>query len=382
MTSMLLANARLVDADGVVERGWILVQDGVIKPTDVVVVNCSALHAAGVTYSAGRVITPGPIGLHAEGAAGASVEDGAEAMRAALAFAAAHGTTRTVLGMGAGPAKRLSSVLAEVADLAEDPSTGVLGAHAEGPFLAPERKGAHDPEQLRLPTLEEAADLIAAGRGYLRQITIAPELPGALPVIEAMVGAGVRVAVGHTEASYEQAQAAFEAGATLLTHAFNAMPGIHHRAPGPVTAALADERVTLEVVFDGVHLADPVARFVFTAAPGRVALMTDAMAATGMPDGEYHLGSLGVTVVDGKAVITGTDTIAGSTLTQDVALRRAVATGVDLLGAIGALTATPAAALGLEHQFGRLQPGFVADIVRLSPDLYVKAVWRAGATLA
>ena len=379
MTSMLLANARLVDADGVVERGWILVQDGVIAERGD---GETSQHVEAVIDCAGDVITPGFIDLHTHGAAGASVEDGAEAMRAALAFAAAHGTTRTVLSMVAGPAKRLSSVLAEVADLAEDPSTGVLGAHAEGPFLAPERKGAHDPEQLRLPTLEEAADLIAAGRGYLRQITIAPELPGALPVIEAMVGAGVRVAVGHTEASYEQAQAAFEAGATLLTHAFNAMPGIHHRAPGPVTAALADERVTLEVVFDGVHLADPVARFVFTAAPGRVALMTDAMAATGMPDGEYHLGSLGVTVVDGKAVITGTDTIAGSTLTQDVALRRAVATGVDLIGAIGALTATPAAALGLEHQFGRLQPGFVADIVRLSPDLYVKAVWRAGATLA
>ena len=380
MTSLLMTNARLIDAAGITRDGWLRIRGALI--TERGQGDPGRLPGESVIDCGGDLLAPGFIDLHTHGGGGASVEDGPQAMRAALAVWAAHGTTRTVWSLVAGPPERLTSVLAGVAALAEDEKTGVLGAHAEGPFLAPARRGAHDPESLRAPSLEEAQDLVAAARGYLRQITIAPELPGALPVIEALVAAGVRVAVGHTEASFEQAAAAFDHGATLLTHAFNAMPGIHHRDPGPVLAALGDARVTLEVVFDGVHLADPVARLVFAAAPGRVALITDAMAATGMPDGEYRLGSLGVTVHGGRAVVAGTDTIAGSTLTQDVALRRAVAAGVDLTAAVAALTLTPAAALGLETQFGLLDPGYVADLVRLSPDLHVKAVWRAGVSLS
>lgn len=379
MTSTLVANARLIDAGGVAERGWLRITDSVV--TERGQGDPDRLPGESVIDCDGDLLTPGFIDLHTHGGGGASVEDGPQAMRAALAVWSAHGTTRTVLSLVAGPPDRMVSALAGVAELAEDETSGVLGAHAEGPFLAPERRGAHDPSSLRAPSLDEARDLVAAARGYLRQITIAPELPGALPVIEALVEAGVRVAVGHTQASYDQAAAAFDRGATLLTHAFNAMPGIHHRDPGPVVAALGDDRVTLEVVFDGVHLADSVAQLVFAAAPGRVALITDAMAATGMPDGEYHLGSLGVTVNAGRAVVAGTDTIAGSTLTQDVALRRAVEAGVDLVAAVTALTLTPAVALGLETQFGLLDPGYVADLVRLSPDLQVKAVWRAGVRL-
>ncbi len=189
----------------------------------------------------------------------------------------------------------------------------------------------------------------------------------------------MRVAVGHTVGTYDQARAAFDAGATLLTHAFNAMPGIHHRAPGPIAAAVDDDRVTLELILDGVHVHPSVASMLLRAAPGRVAFVTDAMGAAGSADGSYTLGSLAVTVTDGVAHVAGTDTIAGSTLTQDAALRNAVTlAGQTLPDAVAALTSVPAAALGLGDRLGRLAPGFAADLVALSPSLEVQRVWGAG----
>ena len=241
--------------------------------------------------------------------------------------------------------------------------------------------------------------LFAAARGTLRQVTIAPELPGALDAVGALAEAGVVVAVGHTEADEEQAQAAFERGARLLTHAFNAMPGIGHRAPGPVVAAIRDERVTAELVLDGVHVHPDVARLLLDAADGRVALITDAMAAAGAADGSYRLGSLRVAVVDGVARLAGPDgapdratggaantapgAIAGSTLTQDRALRLATGRcGMSLRAAVTALTWVPARVLGTDHWLGRLAPGYAADAVLLDDAYEVRAAWGAGKRLA
>ncbi|MDP9026173.1 MAG: amidohydrolase family protein, partial [Actinomycetota bacterium] len=259
-----------------------------------------------------------------------------------------------------------------------------LGSHLEGPFLAPGQRGAHNADFLREPDPDAVESLLAAAAGTLRQLTIAPELPGALEVISELAVSGVTVAVGHTEADLETTRAAFDAGARMLTHAFNAMPGIHHRAPGPVMAALDDRRVTLELILDGQHVHPEVARLVFTAAHdtrgrGRIALITDAMAAAGAADGDYRLGSLNVSVRTGLAVLSGTSRIAGSTLTQDVALRLAI----DLLGlepsaAVAALTAVPARALGLGDRFGLLEPGYAADAVQLSTDGAVTRVWAEG----
>ncbi len=197
--------------------------------------------------------------------------------------------------------------------------------------------------------------------------------------MDILVEAGVTVAVGHTMADEVLARRAFDAGARILTHAFNAMPGIHHRAPGPVVAAFNDERVTLELILDGMHVHPSVARLAFDAAPGRIALVTDAMAAAGSDDGEYTLGSREVTVRDGLATLSGTTTIAGSTLTQDAALRLAVTDArVPPLDAVTALTLTPARALGLEHRHGLLSPGFAADAVLLDHSWQVTDVWAAG----
>jgi N-acetylglucosamine-6-phosphate deacetylase len=187
------------------------------------------------------------------------------------------------------------------------------------------------------------------------------------------------VAIGHTDADYDQAKHAFEAGATIVTHAFNAMNGIHHRAPGPIAAATGTQGVVLELICDGVHVHPEVMRMLFAAAPGRIALVTDAMAAAGSADGDYILGSLAVEVRDGIARLAGGGSIAGSTLTLDAALRRAVTdVGIPVEAAVAALTETPAAAIGRGAELGRLAPGFAADAVLLDDDFTVTHVWAAG----
>ncbi len=330
---------------------------------------------------AGNWLVPGFIDLHCHGGGGHRFDDGADAIRSGLAVHRHHGTTRSVISLVANPHRELRTSLAVIADLAADDPL-ILGSHLEGPWLAMSRRGAHDPDQLRPPDAPSVQDLIEAGRGALRQVTLAPELPGALDAIEALTTAGVVTAVGHTAADYALTTAAFDHGARLLTHAFNAMPGIGHRAPGPVVAAIDDRRVTIELILDGHHVAPAVANLLVGAAPGRVALVTDAMSAAGSPDGDYSLGSREVTVTAGRAVLRGTHTLAGSTLTQDAALRAAVTDlGVSPGEAIGALTTVPARVLGLGHRLGLLQPGYDADLVILDQSWAVTAVWAAGRRL-
>ena len=279
---------------------------------------------AAALAGAGALLTPGFIDIHGHGGGGFSYDDGPDAIRVARALHRAHGTTRAVVSLVTAPLETLERRVAMIADLIEtDPD--ILGSHLEGPFLDPGHKGAHDLSLLRDPSLAAVERLLAAGRGTVRQVTLAPELPGGHDAIRAIVAAGAAAAVGHTDADLDATRAAFDAGATILTHAFNAMPPLHHRDPGPVGAAASDPRVTLEVIADGVHLHPEIVRLAFLAAPGRVALVTDAMAAAGAADGRYELGSLEVDVVDGIARLADGGAIAGSTLTQDAALRFSVA---------------------------------------------------------
>lgn len=371
----LVRAARLVDGAGPVADGWVLVGGDTILQAGTGV----APDADEVVDLGDATLVPGFVDLHGHGGATQAYED--DDFSAALAVHRAHGTTRSVVSLVANPVPDLVRSLGRIRDvMATDPL--LLGAHLEGPFLSPDNKGAHNEDFLVAPTPAAVEALLAAGEGVIRQVTIAPELPGALDAVRRFVEAGVTVAVGHTVGTYEQARAAFDAGATVLTHAFNAMPGLHHRRPGPIGAAVEDERVTLELILDGVHVHPAAARTLFRAAPGRIALITDAMGAAGAADGPYRLGSLDVTVTDGVAHVTGTDTIAGSTLTQDVALRNAVRlTGQSLPDAVAALTSVPARAIGLDDRFGRLAPGFAADLVALSPALEVLRVWGAGQPL-
>ena len=250
--------------------------------------------------AAGRTLTPGFVDLHMHGGGGADVSDGPGGLADVLRTHRAHGSTRTVLSLVSASVADLVVTLTALAPVVRrDPL--LLGVHLEGPFLSPDNRGAHDPAALTLPTPDAIGALLDAAGGTLAQVTIAPELPGAAEAIAQLVAAGVRVAVGHTTADLATAGAAFDAGASLLTHAFNAMPGLAHREPGPIGAALERPGVVLELIADGLHVHPIVVAALFRLAPGRVALITDAMSAAGFGDGDYRLGPLDVVVRDGAA---------------------------------------------------------------------------------
>jgi N-acetylglucosamine-6-phosphate deacetylase len=287
------------------------------------------------------------VDIHCHGGGGHAFGGTVEGALAAVAAHREHGTARLVASLVSEPLERTLAGL-DVMRAAMASDAAIVGVHLEGPFIAPARKGAHDAAALRLPTRDAVDEFLAAGGGIIRQVTIAPELDGALDAIEQFVDAGVVVAVGHTEADAATARAAFDRGATLITHGFNAMRGIVARESGPMGAALADERVAIELIADGIHVDASLIATVFRAAPGRVVLVTDAMAAAASAPGRYPLGSLEVDVTeDGRAYVAGTQTLAGSTLTMDRAVQICVEAGVVRANAIAAATTTPARVLSL-----------------------------------
>ncbi|WP_228374394.1 N-acetylglucosamine-6-phosphate deacetylase [Demequina rhizosphaerae] len=285
--------------------------------------------------------------IHSHGGGGHDYGSSVEGTRAALAAHRAHGTGRIVASLVSAPADEIARAVGVIREvMGED--DGLLGVHLEGPFLAPARKGAHDPHALAVPTPDAVAALLEACDGAMRQITMAPELPGALGAIETLVAHGVVVAVGHSECTADEARAAFDRGATLITHGFNAMRPIMGREPGPLGAALDDPRVFIEVIADGIHVHPSNIATLFRAAPGRVVLVTDAMSAAAAAPGRYVLGGLDVDVTpDGRAVLAGTDTLAGSTLTMDRAVSVCVEAGVPRDEALAAASSTPERVLGL-----------------------------------
>jgi N-acetylglucosamine-6-phosphate deacetylase len=261
----------------------------------------------------------------------------------------------------------------------------IAGIHLEGPFLSAVRCGAQDPRHMAVPDVAAFERLQAAAAGHLRVITIAPELPGAVGLIKAAARAGVTAAVGHTDATADIALAAVDAGATHATHLFNGMRPLHHREPGPAGALLDRDEVTCEVIADGAHLHDTVIRLAARAAgPGRLVLITDAMAAAGMPDGSYRLGSMQVDVAHGVARLTGggpgakAGAIAGSTATMADVVRHAVRAGLPVTAVAAAASTTPARVLGLGERTGALRPGLDADLVVCDEEFRLRAVMRQG----
>ena len=327
------------------------------------------------------LMVPGFVDVHVHGGGGATYTDhnDADILRAAI-FHRRHGTTTTLAStVTASPGDLLTAVRA----LAESTRAGVVGGiHLEGPWLSAARCGAHDPEQLRDPEPAEIEALLAAGDGAIRMVTLAPERSGSDDAIARFVDAGVVVAVGHTDASYEQTRHAVELGATVGTHLFNAMRPLHHREPGPALALLEDARVTIELIADGVHVHPAMLRAVIEATGAdRVALVTDATAAAGLGDGEFRLGAVQIDVVGRVARVRGTSTIAGSTATMDQLFRAAAGFGSDrdaaLAAAVQMTSTTPARALGLDD-VGSLRAGADANLVVLERDLRVTRVMRDG----
>jgi N-acetylglucosamine-6-phosphate deacetylase len=319
-------------------------------------------------------VVPGFIDMHVHGGGGASYTE-SHGIADAADFHLRHGTTTTLASLvTASPAELIAGVRA----LAEATRHGrVAGIHLEGPWLSRARCGAHDPARMRDPEPDEIDAVLVAGDGAIRMVTLAPELPGADAAIRRFCDAGVVVALGHTDSTYEQTQHAIALGATVGTHLFNAMPALHHREPGPALALLRAPQVTVELIADGVHVHPDLIRAVVAAAgPGRVAMITDAMAAAGCADGPFHLGATQIDVVSRVARVRGTSTIAGSTATMD-RLFRAVAADAGLAAAAQMTSATPARALGLAR-VSELRAGYDADLVVLDHDLRVAAVMVRG----
>ena len=328
----------------------------------------------------GGWVVPGFVDPHVHGGGGHdyATTDADEAL-AARDFHARHGTTTSFASLVTASMDDLCAQLDVLADLVDDGH--LAGLHLEGPFLSPERPGAHEPSLLRAPDPAAVDRLLEAGRGTVRMVTLAPELEGGLDAVRRLVAAGVHVAVGHTAADDDVVAEALDAGADVGTHVFNAMRSIHHRRPGPVPRLLTDPRVAAELIADGFHVDPEVLRMALAAAgPDGVTLVTDAMVAAGMPDGGYRLGSLEVRVQDGQARLIGADgtpgSIAGSTLTTAGAFALVVGLTGDLPGAARFAATNAARHFGLDA--GTVEADGPADLCLVDDHGVLQRVMRRG----
>jgi N-acetylglucosamine-6-phosphate deacetylase len=394
---VLIAAAQLIaaadGADPVPGEGFVELTDGVISgvgsglsPGD----GSSAADTRGagsgltpdVTLPDGYLV-PGFVDLQVNGYFGTEFQIADAASWADVARRLpATGTTAFVPTLITAPIDSLIATLRTAAGFAGNlPGTGarVLGMHLEGPFISPARRGAHNPDWITDPAPDAVDALIEAGSGLLALLTLAPERPGALAAIDQLVRAGILVSVGHSDATAEQVAAAADHGARMVTHLFNAQRPLAHREPGVVGQALTDERLTSGLIVDLYHVAAAVCGLAFRAAPGRIALVTDAAAPAGMPPGEYLLGGQPITLpaAEGAPPVRSNGTLAGSALRMDVAVANAVRTGVSLPAAVAAATRIPADLIG-RPDLGRLAAGATADLVWLSPDLRTRATWIGG----
>jgi N-acetylglucosamine-6-phosphate deacetylase len=383
---LALTADRLVAPTEVVEHPLLLVEDGKILE---VAAQTGRRVPAGTQQLdfRGGWIAPGYIDLHIHGSGGYDVMDEAAAALLALErLLARHGVTSYYPTTITAPVDETLRALERLADAIETRRRGSgeskglacpLGIHLEGPFLSHARRGVHPAENLLAPTIETFERFWQAARGHIRMMTIAPELEGAVEVIAEAVGRGVCVSLGHSDADLAAAERGIAAGARHATHTFNAMRPLDHRRPGILGAVLTDHRVSADIIVDGVHL-DPAIVKLFAEAKGRenTVLITDATAATGMPDGRYRLGPLEVEVKDGRSMADGK--LAGSVLTMDRAVRNLAAFAAwPLERAIAAATCNPARVAGQAGK-GALVPGADADFVVLNPAGEVERTFAGG----
>lgn len=355
-----------------------VLDDAVVEAVDGRFARVAQASATEVLPPSPFTILPGLVDIHCHGGGGHSFAAGATSAEQAASFQARRGTTRLLASLVSSAPQRMLEQTSTVSGLVADGR--LSGIHLEGPFLSPRRRGVHPAERLRAPDSGFTSELLQAGRGTIRSVTVAPELPGAPALVEQLVTAGAVPAVGHTDASFAEAQAAFERGAGLTTHLFNGMRPWHHRDAGVAPACLAAAsagRGPVELIGDGVHLDDGTVAAVFQLLPRGVVLVSDATPAAGQVDGTYRMGDIPVrmqagVVRDADGALAG----GGGTL-LDVVRRAHQHAGVGLVDAVRAATAAPAAAVGLDD-VGTFSSGARADVVCLDDDLRLVAVARDG----
>ena len=368
-----------------IDRPLLLLEDGVIAEATSQASREVPLGCRVVAFG-DCVLVPGFIDIHNHGGGGHDVmEADPTALATCERLLAEHGVTAYLPTTLTAPVDSTLAALQRLADAIEagaSPSANglrarPLGIHIEGPFLSHSRRGVHPPENLLRPSVAMFERFWQASRGHIKMMTIAPELEEALEVISVAVSRGVTVSIGHSDADFKSAQAAVTAGARHATHTFNAMRPFTHRDPGIIGEVLIDSRLTADIIVDGVHL-DPavVQLFLQAKGPERAVLISDATAATGMPDGHYVLGNLEIEVKDGKCLANGT--LAGSVLTLDQAIRNVMKMEKwDLQQSLRPATLNPARVVNLDGR-GELKPGAVADLVVLGPGADVRATVVGG----
>ena len=375
---MLFTNAKVFLAD----RGFVpaafRVENGVyteLLPAD--------FREAGAVDLGGAQVIPGLIDIHTHGNSGADFSDGDfEGLKTMAAFLAKNGVAGFAPASMTLPYEVLEKAYASARQLCDEAPAGcarLLGINMEGPFFSEKKKGAQNAAYLRTPDFEAFRKLYEGCGGLIRIVDLAPELPGAVDFAE-KAAALCTVSVAHTDASYEQARAVYAAGATHLTHLFNAMPAIHHRKPGVIGAASENEKVYAELICDGQHVHESAVRMAFRLFPGRICLISDALRCCGMPDGQYELGGQDVFLKGGIARLAD-GTIAGSAATLTQCLQNAVAFGIDRDEAIRAATLNPARQLGCADRFGSIAVGKQADFLVCGEDLAVRKVYLDGEAL-
>ena len=382
-TRTLLAN-RVVTEFSDWTPGWITLRDGRI-------LDCGGEltqpRPDGEFERIEGIVVPGFVDIHAHGALGHDFGSAdADSARRIADYHAAHGTTTLMASLASAPLDSLERSIRTLRPLVEDGT--FAGIHLEGPYLSTAQRGAHDPSLLRSPSIDEIKRLIGLGGGTVRMVTIAPELEGAEAVVRWLESQGVIVALGHTDCDAETARAAFGWGASVATHLFNGMRPLHHRAPGLAGAALVDERVTVELILDGHHVSREAAEIVRRCAPNRLALVSDAMSATGCGDGDFAIAGSAVRVTDGVAMLEDGSSLAGSTTTLAASFGRLNSLpGMTLGEAVNATSTTPSRAIGVGPS--GLKTGAPANLVVLTavdlegvtPSTRVARVMRLGAWL-
>lgn len=387
--SILITASRLLAPHGTVEDPAVTIDDGRITAI--------RSHAGAKQVSAGAafhdfpqgILVPAYLDIHLHGAAGHDVMEGTpQALNAIGSWVASRGVgaylPTTVTSSVEATLQALDRLAGEIERPPSMATATPLGIHLEGPFLSHNKRGVHPAALLQPPSIPLFERFWQAARGQIRLMTVAPELPEALALIEHASARGVVCSLGHSNATYADAQAGFDAGARSATHTFNAMRALDHRDPGVAAFALDNDDLFADIICDGIHVDPAMIRLFFKAKGARRAiLITDSISATGMPEGEYRLGDLEVTVTNGRCTLAGSaGTLAGSVLTMDCAVANLAAFArAELPEAVALATRNPARLLGLEDQWGMLQEGREANIVVLSPRGTIVQVFRAGRPL-